>query len=286
MWAYRNDVPILNPEMGDILTYLRLYFESGVGYGAINTARCALSLVLPRDDGHTVGEHFLIKRFCKACHEQRPPQPRYQRFWSVHKVLNWIANLGMNSELSLKLLAYKVTLLLLLVSSQRGQTILNLHVDRITWFENTVTFRMKKLLKHNQLGQPLDALTLYAYPDNKNLCVLRTLKAYLKRTKELRKKQTQLLISYIAPNAPISRATLARWTLEALKLGGIDTDRFKSHSTRGASASAAKAMGMSLNAVLRNASWKDAKSFARFYHKTIENPGAVQRAILDTANVG
>ena len=43
-------------------------------------------------------------------------------------------------------------------------------------------------------------------------------------------------------------------------------------------------MGASLNAVMSNASWKDARSFVTNYHKTIEDPGHVQRAILDTTN--
>ena len=282
LWAYEKDVPILNPGIGDILDFLRMYFESGVGYGAINSARCALSLILPRDNGATVGEHFLIKWFCKSCHEQRPPQPRYADFWSVDKVLLWIIDLGGNKQMSLKLLSYKLTLLMLLVSSQRGQTILALHTDRMDCRSKSITFRMRTLLKHNQLGQPLDAITFYAYPKNKNLCVVRTLTRYLERTERNRRGRTQLLLSYICPQAPISRATLARWTMNVLSLAGIDTSKYKGHSTRGASASSAQVMGASLNAIMRNASWKDAKSFAVHYHKTIEDPGEAQRAILNT----
>ena len=43
-------------------------------------------------------------------------------------------------------------------------------------------------------------------------------------------------------------------------------------------------MGASLNAVMRNASWRDTRSFATDYHKTVENPGCVQRVILETTN--
>ena len=31
---------------------------------------------------------------------------------------------------------------------------------------------------------------------------------------------------------------------------------------------------------MRNASWRDSKSFAKFYHKSVEDPGKVQRTIL------
>ena len=120
LWAYEHDVPILNPEISNVLDYLRMYFETGVGYGAVNTARCALSLVLPRDSGKTIGEHYLVKWFCKSCYEQRPPQPRYTDFWSVDTVLLWVETLGSNARMSLKSLSFKLTILLLLVTSQRG----------------------------------------------------------------------------------------------------------------------------------------------------------------------
>ena len=284
LWAYENDIPIMNPDLADILRYLRIYFETGVGYGAINAARCALSLILPRSQGKTVGEHHVICWFCKSCHQLRPPQPRYADFWSVDIVLVWIQTLGSNTIMTLKMLSFKVTLLLLLVSSQRGQTILNLHTDRMSCKKNAITFRMKILLKHNQLGQPLDSLTFYAYNKNKNLCVVRALTRYYQRTHKVRRGRTQLLLSYITPNAPISRASLARWTINVLTLAGVDTAKYKGHSTRGASASSAKAMGASLNAIMRNACWRDAKSFGIYYHKNIEDPAAVQRAILDGRN--
>lgn len=274
----------MNPDIADVLDFLRIYFETGVGYGAVNTARCALSLVLPRFEGKTVGEHFLVKWFCKSCYEQRPPQPRYANFWSVDIVLFWIENLGNNTHMPLKMLSLKLTMLLLLVTSQRGQTVLNLCVDRMLCTKKSITFRLRKLLKHNQLGQPLNSITLYAYPRNKKLCVIRTLTRYIDRTAGMRKGNTQLLLSYIAPFRPISRATLARWTENVLSLAGIDTKQFKAHSTRGATASAARDMGVSLNAIMRNASWRDAKTFAVHYHKDISDRGQVQRAILDTAN--
>lgn len=284
LWAYERNISVLDPSIGSVLDYLRMYFETGVGYGAVNAARCALSLVLPNYEGVTVGKHFLVKWFCRSCYTQRPPQPRYSDIWSVDTALIWLENLGSNTNLSLKLLSLKLTLLILLVSSQRGQTILNLQIDRMLCKKESITFKMKVLLKHNQVGQPLDAVTLFAYPQNKKLCVVRTITRYMERTKNLRRGNSQLLLSYIAPHKPISRATLARWTITALDLAGIDTDRYKAHSTRGAAASTARAMGANLNAIMRNASWKDARSFALYYNKTINDPGQAQRAVLEPAN--
>ena len=140
---------------------------------------------------------------------------------------------------------------------------------------------MKVLLKHNQLGKPLDAITFFALPKNKRLCVVRTITRYLERTANVRKGNTPLLLSYIAPFCLISRATLAHWTINALSLAGIDSAKYKPHSTRGAAASEARAMGANINAIMTNASWKDARLFAVFYNKTICDPRRVQRAVLE-----
>ena len=67
LWAFEHDVSILNTKLTNVLDYLRTYFETGVGYGAINTAHCALTLILPRDGGKTIGEHYLVKWICKSC---------------------------------------------------------------------------------------------------------------------------------------------------------------------------------------------------------------------------
>ena len=61
IWAIENGVKVLDPPLAAVLKYLHIYFEKGVGYGAINAARCALSLILPRSQGATIGEHFLVK---------------------------------------------------------------------------------------------------------------------------------------------------------------------------------------------------------------------------------
>ena len=107
VWAIENGVMVLDSLLAAVSKYLRIYFDKGVGYGAINVAKCALSLILPHSQGAMIGEHFLIKCLKKKCHEQRPPQPRYNSFWNVQVVLDWILSLSHNSELTLKLLSFK-----------------------------------------------------------------------------------------------------------------------------------------------------------------------------------
>ena len=70
-----------------------------------------------------------------------------------------------------------------------------------------------------------------------------------------------MLISYIGPHNPI------------LDLSGIDTSKYKGHRTGGAAASSVSVLGANLNAIMRIISWRNSASFARFYYKSIEDPG-------------
>jgi len=158
-----------------------------------------------------------------------------------------------------------------------------LDIEGLILTKDKATFKLKTLLKHNRLGQPLNTITVYAYNKNPVICIVRTLKTYLKHTKEVRKTNTQLLISYVAPHKPIARATLARWTINALTLSGINMDQFGSHSTRGAVASAAHVLGINISAIMKQAGWRDAKSFAKHYNKSIDDPRLMQHTVLNTA---
>ena len=62
----------------------------------------------------------------------------------------------------------------------------------------------------------------------------------------------------------------------------VNTTKWRGHSTRGASASKAKKLGVALNSIMKQAGWKCSTSFANFYDKTIEiDPTEMAEAILD-----
>ena len=157
-----------------------------------------------------------------------------------------------------------------------------------------VTFFMHTLLKHNRAGGSLDVISLKAFAEDKDLCVVRAVHEYVKRTQPLRMKDKkesanyQLLVSYIFPYGPISRATLSHWTVGVLDLAGINVERYGgkrygSHSTRGASTSKAKSLGVPLNLIMKQAAWKNASSFANFYDKRIDSQTQYGEALLQAA---
>ena len=116
----------LSPTLPQACRFLRLLSNKGLGYGAVNTARCALSTLLPDFDNKSFGNHPYVCWLVKGSYQRNPPKPRYAPFWDVNKVFELFKRWGPNKDLTLKELTLKLTMLLLLVSSQ---TIVNLTVD-------------------------------------------------------------------------------------------------------------------------------------------------------------
>ena len=269
LFCVEREIQIMNPTLPQACKFLRLLSDKGAGYATLNIARSALSTILPSFGGKSFGCHPIVCWLLKGAYEKCPPKPRYAEFWDINKVFTLFKSWGSNKNISLKCLSMKLSMLLLLVTSQRGQTIVNLDIENMIVSENQIVLKMKCLLKHNRLGDPMDVIILKSFTPCKRLCVVTTLKAYLSRTQYVRGYST-LLLSYIRPYKPISRDTLGRWTLTIMRLAGINVDKYKSHSTRGTAASTAKQLGVPLNIIMKRASWRSVCSFAKYYDKTIE----------------
>lgn len=258
-----------DPEIGQVVDFLMLMAKKGKAYKTVNLARCALSAVLPKVDNLTIGCVEPICWAVKATGNLNPPQARYSAFWDVNLVFNLFRKWGPNRDLTIYRITAKTTMLLLLLTAQRGQTIWRLNVSGLEFFEHDMVFRMKHMLKHNRPGEPLDSLHVPYYPRDPLLCPKVTIKHYLRRTKEVRNGTDQLLLITREPFTAASRDTVSRWTKSILKWSGINTKQFSSHSTRGAATSKACSLGIDLNLLLKQASWKNAETFGRHYNKTI-----------------
>lgn len=273
-----HNLKFYSPKIPQVCSFLSGLARKGLHYGGMNIARSSLSAVLNKVDGYQVGKHPDVCLLVKGVYHHNPGGPRYERFWNVNKIFDLFRKWGSNVFLSLKLLTFKTALLILLVTSQRGQTVVNLDVSTLELGTEAV-FRLKVLLKHNRPGDPLDTVILRPYPDEPILCVVTTLKAYLSRTKNFRPEPAGLLLSYIFPYKPIKRDTLANWAKEVFRMAGL-SDKYKLHSTRGATASAAKRLGVALNSIMKHAKWRCVQSFAKHYDKDIDQENEEVSATL------
>jgi hypothetical protein len=220
--------------VASVLEFLTELFENGVGYSAINTARSALSAVLPPINAQTVGSHPHVVRFLKGVFELRTPKPKYDHIWDVGIVLSFFKEKQENSSLPLPDLTHKLCALILLASAQRVQTVHLIRVPYIFIQSNHCEIIMVDVLKHTTLAKNKTVLKFDRFSDKK-LCVIATLEEYLKRTEKIRKSvgTDKLFLCYRRPFGPASKDTLARWMKNVLENAGIQN--FAPHSFRSAS---------------------------------------------------
>ena len=196
--------------------------------------------------------------------------PRYTAVWDVNQVLDYLKTLYPVNEIFLKSLTLKLTMLLALVTAQRGQSLLFLNVDSMIDSGFSIVFSFQEHVKQSQPGSNGMVIELKSFTDPR-LCAVTTLKEYLSRTKFARETRScsQLLLSYVKPYGSVSRDTISRWVKFVLQSSGIDVNIFKPHSTMSASTSKAKMSDVPLADILDKAGWKSESTFAKFYDKKI-----------------
>ncbi|XP_068671322.1 uncharacterized protein [Montipora foliosa] len=225
-------------------TISSLYPEMGLTYSAINTARSALSSYITLEDGISLGQHPLVSRLLRGIFQSKPPSPRYSETWDVSVVLHYLQGLSPVGTLKLK----ELTL----------------------------------LLKQTRPGFSNPAVILTAFRDSR-LCVVTTLKEYISRTEPLRGSESQFLVSYTKPHKAVSRDTIGRWVKTVLSSAGIDTKKFKPHSTRAAAVSAASNASVSLDEILKTVGWSSESTFGKFYNKPVLRESRFPSSVLETA---
>ena len=127
-------------------------------------------------------------------------------------------------------------------------------------------------MKTTSVGESLPVISLKPYPWKQYVCVVDVIKTYIRRTAPLRGKARELILSFRKPHAPISRDTVSRWVLHTIMQAGVDTSKYKAHSTRGATTSAGAKLGLSSNVLLKHGSWKNHETMAKFYSKPVDAP--------------
>ena len=242
----------------------------GLGYSSINTARSALSSFVCQIRGCSAGSLPSVRRLLKGIFNLRPSVPRYNCVWDVKLVLKYLETLSPLSDISLKDLTIKLTMLMVLLSAQRVQTLSLFKVDNMFIDEEKCLITISDCLKQTNAHRRPPLITFKKY-ENEKLCVIRTLKEYLTRTKDLRRNQNKLFLSYLKPHKPVHPNTISRWIKLVMERSGISTEIFKAHSTRAASTSAASLKAVNIETILKTAGWSNAKTFARFYDKPIGN---------------
>jgi hypothetical protein len=283
-WAQycdQNKLSKFNPGLDEAIEFLTLLFESGLGYSALNTARSALSSILPLMEGVKFGEHPLVCRYLKGVFELRPTLPRYTEIWNVDTVLRYLTTLKPALEMTMKELSLRLTMLLCLLTAQRCQTVHQFDINCIQEFESKYRITVQQKLKQSRPGKHLEPIELVEFVPDRKLCVVTHLREYIKRTQDVRGRNTQLLLSYVKPFKPVTKATISRWVKMVLKQAGIDVGKYTAHSSRAAATSHVIQQGFNLQEIMKSAGWTSASTFERFYHKPTEQAKTFGEVVLD-----
>lgn len=253
----------------NILNFLTELYENGAKYGTLNSCRSALSLVL----GSQVSEDESIKRFFKGIYRLRPPLPKYNSTWDTSLVLSNISTFYPNESLKLEKISKKLVTLLALVTAHRMQTLSLINVNNIEWYVDKAIIKIPDLIKTSRIGSKQPALILPFFHDRPEICVVNTLKYYLKVTEPLRNKNhCYLFVSLRKPYNKVTSQTLSRWVKSTLAECGVDVSTFTAHSTRHASTSKANKLGINLDLIRKTAGWSgNSKTFIKFYNRDIIN---------------
>ena len=281
-WCSQRSVCPISAPVADVLAFLAsLVTQKDLEYRTIALYKSAISQAHNPIGSTQLGSLPVVSRFMKGVFKNKPPKPKYCSTWKVGTALSFLGTLEPLQKLTLRQLSYKTILLLALTSAARAHELSALDLACSLRKEGSWEFSLPTHVKTSRPGHPARKMFLPSFPDNPNICVVRTLAAYVERTRDLR-KSSQLLVSLIAPHKAISSQSVSRWLTRALRMAGIELG-YSGHSTRGASTSAAAAGGLSVDLILEAADWASAQTFERFYHREASR-AAFARAVLNSVN--
>jgi len=268
-----------------LLEFLAQLFELGLSYSAINTAKSAVIMFVSLCSGDFLdSNNMLIQKFMRGVFAQRPALPRYCIPWDTSIVLRYLKGQFPLEAISLLSLSRKLAMLLVLLSGQRGRSIHLLDLSLIECKDDLLVLRFGQLLKMSRPGRHLEEITLPAYKNNAELCIVKTFKAYVRRTLSIRQTKRRLFLSTIRPHAPVSRDTIGKWIKYVLGAAGIDLKIFGTHSTRAAATSKACGFGVPLQTIIKTAGWTNNQTFRKYYDRPISRNTEFASAILDDLN--
>lgn len=228
-----------------------------------------------------VGKNPLVVRIMKGIYHLKPPAPRYSTTWDPAVVLSYFEATATRS-LSTIQLARKAVTLLALTTLLRGAELASIKFDSFFASRYRASFVLGRPRKSQRSGS-LHSITVKAWRDNSIICPVTALEAYIEHTTEIRRHSSgnALFIGCKKPHGPVTSSTVGHWIKQQLKEAGVDTTIFSAHSTHGAAASRAAFVGVPIVAVLAQGHWASQSTFARFYHRTVDDVSeSVGQAVL------
>ena len=163
-------------------------------------------------------------------------------------------------------------MLIALTTACRSSELRALNPELLVDKGSEIEFPIAVLTKGRRPSKPHFSIVLKSFDIDACLDVVSCLRVYLQQTKDWRTtgdKKSQLFLSFIDEHKTLAVATLAGWLKTTMAEAGIDTSIFKAHSTRSASTSKARALGLAVEHIVKQGNWSKAQTFHKHYHKQV-----------------
>ena len=109
--------------------------------------------------------------------------------WRVSTLLSWVKALPADSDLSLKMLTLKVTVLFALSNADRSSDLHSLDLAYRVFTMEGVKFSIPGLTKTTRVGQPPRVVSYNEFKVDPSICPVRALRKYESVTKDLRRPE-------------------------------------------------------------------------------------------------
>lgn len=200
-----------------------------------------------------------LKRIQKGLKETTTLRRKHKDIWDLKTVLNTLKEWG--PEPSFYHLTLRTTFLIAICTMWRPRS----DLARLV----CITDKGESMeLTAERTKEAMEKTAIIDQYDDTDLCPVRNLRKYIEETKEARNtiKGSGIILT-LNKKGTASGDTIARWITKVLKKAGVWTVHTTPHTTRSVSSSMALRSGSSLEAVLKQANWKSAQTFKKYYYK-------------------
>ena len=275
-WCRENSVDFSTPSVKQVSDFfMYLYEDLNRRPSTIDGYRTAIVGTLS-PTGHLISKSSDLNRLLSSFHRDHPKSSRNLPKWNLSVVLNELtkAPFEPSKDTDLKHLTLKTAFLLALASG-KGKHHSEIHawvanqLSNLGQWEKVALFPSSDFIAKNQLAregsQSVSPVTIPAlttivdrqFKEDRTLCLVRALRYYLHRTKDLRGSRSLLFISFKKGHtSDIRPATRSSWLKQTILLcykqadqQALDWVQVKAHDIRAFAASKAFYGGVSVDQI-------------------------------------
>ena len=260
------------------MNFMESVRKENLSFSTINRSK-QLMIILRKLVGDPLSKSnsYILKRYVAATFNKRPPSiTTPNKTWDVNILLDHFIKMGPNEEiLETNTLGGKLFLQLLISQMCRTCEIAELRLSTMKILQGAVEFELIEPTKTSRPSLPigqrknLQRVTIREFLGHPLLCPLKTLMAYISRTKHIRHHVDRLFI-LVTTQIPqkASRETLVCWGKNIMKESGLE--EYHVSSSRSASSSSCLLMCLPLDMIVCRVGWLCATNFIRHYLKPVE----------------